>query len=79
MSVAAFHVRPASLFSAVGPFLALGVLAFLAGFGGYLILGPAKVLSPATGAARMTPAPAAAPAAMVVMPTTDDLNPPKPV
>jgi hypothetical protein len=79
MTVADFHiVRPANLLGFVGPLLALVVLAFLAGFGGYLILGPANVLNP-------PPAPAAAhasmatPADVLVMPDADAPNPPKAV
>ncbi|HXA38262.1 MAG TPA: hypothetical protein VNW53_04620 [Phenylobacterium sp.] len=79
MTVAAFHpVRPASLLSAVGPFLALAALAFLAGFGGYLILGPANVLDLTAGPAAAH-ASAATPADVAVTPDADAPNPPKAV
>ena len=61
MTVAAFHLpaRPLSLLEFVRPFLLLAVLAFLAGFGGYLILGPPNVMSltpaPQTTAAAASP------------------------
>lgn len=82
MTAAAFHLpqRHLSLLEFVRPFLLLAVLAFLAGFGGYLILGPPNVMSltPATQtsaeATVTTPAseiPASAPAA------TGDWNAPK--
>ena len=79
MTVAAFHpIRPASLLSAIGPFLALAALAFLAGFGGYLILGPAKVLGLAADPAAAH-ASAATPADVAVIPNADAPNPPKAV
>ncbi len=79
MTVAAFHIaRPASVLGFVGPLLALTVLAFLAGFGGYLILGPANVLNrPQAPAAAQ--ASAATPADVLVVPAADAPNPPKPV
>jgi hypothetical protein len=79
MTVAAFNiVRPASLLGFVGPLLALTVLAFLAGFGGYLILGPASVLNapPAPAAAQAS---VATPADVTMVPAADAPNPPKAV
>ena len=84
MTAAAFHTagqtagRPFSFLEILRPFLLLGVLAFLAGCGGYLILGPPNVMSlgaaPQTGAAVASPAtPASAPA------TADEWNAPKQV
>ena len=77
MTVAAFRPAadaPMSLLAALRPFLLLAVLAFFAGFGGYLILGPANVMGltpdpqPSSAAATaMTPASAPA----------DDWNLPK--
>jgi hypothetical protein len=75
MTVAAFHLeRPTSLLAIVRPFLLLAALAFLAGFGGYLILGPTNALNlagaPQTAAATASQAtPTSAPA--------DDWNLPK--
>jgi hypothetical protein len=79
MTVAAFHLpaRPLSLLEFVRPFLLLAALAFLAGFGGYLILGPPNVMNltppaPQATAAVATPEiPASAPA------SSDDWNAPK--
>jgi hypothetical protein len=82
MTAAAFHLpaRPLSLLEFVRPFLLLAVLAFLAGFGGYLILGPPNVMNltpSAQTSAAATPTspapeiPASAPAA------TSDWNAPK--
>ncbi|HLZ75234.1 hypothetical protein [Phenylobacterium sp.] len=82
MTAADFHLpaRPLSLLEFVRPFLLLAVLAFLAGFGGYLILGPPNVmgLTPATQTTAAVTAPtpaseitASAPAA------TGDWNAPK--
>lgn len=82
MTAAAFHLagHPVSLLRMLRPFLLLAVLAFLAGFGGYLILGPPNVMSltpvsQTTAAAAMTTAtpeiPASAPA------VSDDWNAPK--
>ncbi len=69
MTAAAFHLpeRHLSLLEFVRPFLLLAVLAFLAGFGGYLILGPPNVMSltpstSATAAAVSPEIPASAPA-----------------
>jgi hypothetical protein len=74
MTAAVFHTAPVqiggrqfSLVEIIRPFLLLAVLAFLAGFGGYLILGPPNVmnLTPTaqTSAAAASPAiPASAPA-----------------
>ncbi|HEX3364089.1 hypothetical protein [Phenylobacterium sp.] len=77
MTVVTFHIaRPAKLFGFVGPLLALAVLAFLAGFGGYLILGPANVLNPPP-ASTASQAPGATPADVLVIP--DAPNPPKAV
>ncbi len=61
MTVAAFPSteRQVSLLAIVRPFLLLAVLAFLAGFGGYLILGPPNVMN--LGAAPPTRAAIAAP------------------
>jgi hypothetical protein len=84
MTAAAFHTaghttgRTFSFLEILRPFLLLAVLAFLAGFGGYLILGPPNVMSlgaaPQTNAAAVSPAtPASAPAA------TGDWNAPKQV
>ena len=81
MTAAAFHfpARPVSLLQFVRPFLLAATLAFLAGFGGYLILGPPNVMNltaPATQApaAVATPEiPASAPAS----PVSDDWNAPK--
>lgn len=79
MTVAAFHIaRPANLLGFIGPLLALAVLAFLAGFGGYLILGPANVLNPPP-AATASQAPAATPAEVLIVPAADAPNPPKAV
>jgi hypothetical protein len=84
MTAAAFHpvrsAHPSSLFSVVGPFLALAVLAFLAGFGGYLIFGPANVLDLAAGPAAAQ-ASAATPADVAVTSDADAdaPNPPKAV
>jgi hypothetical protein len=79
MTVAAFHtVRPTNLLGFAAPLLALAVLAFLAGFGGYLILGPANVL----GMTHQEPAAhvsAATPADVAVTPADDASNPPKAV
>ena len=76
MTVAAFHLseRPLSLLEFVRPFLLLAALAFLAGFGGYLVLGPTNALNLAdapqtTAAAASVATPASAPA--------DDWNLPK--
>jgi hypothetical protein len=75
MTVAAFHLeRPTSLLAILRPFLLLAILAFLAGFGGYLILGPTNALNltgapQTTAAATSTATPASAPA--------DDWNLPK--
>jgi hypothetical protein len=78
MTIAAFLPagRQSSFLEILRPFLLLAALAFLAGFGGYLILGPPNVmnLTPAaqTTAAAVSPAiPASAPAA------TGDWNAPK--
>jgi hypothetical protein len=79
MTVAAFPiVRPANLLGFAGPVLALALLAFLAGFGGYLILGPANVLGMThdTSAAAHS---AATPVDMPLAPAADPANPPKAV
>ena len=77
MTVAAFHIaRPASFLGFIGPLLALTALAFLAGFGGYLILGPANVLNPPP-APVAAQAPAATPADVLIVPDADAPNPPK--
>jgi hypothetical protein len=67
MTAAIFHTAPVqiggrqfSVLEIVRPFLLLAILAFLAGFGGYLILGPPNVMS--LGAAPQATAAAAAPA-----------------
>jgi uncharacterized membrane protein YfcA len=80
MTAAVFHTagRPFSFLEILRPFLLLAVLAFLAGFGGYLILGPPNVMNlgapPQAAAAVAAPAtPASAPAA------TGDWNAPKQV
>lgn len=57
--------RNVSLIEIVRPFLLLGALAFLAGFGGYLILGPPNVMAagdakPTAASSAMTPASASA-------------------
>jgi hypothetical protein len=79
MTVAAFNiVRPANLLGFVGPLLTLAALAFLAGFGGYLILGPANVLNPPP-APVAAQAPAATPADILIVPDADAPNPPKAV
>jgi hypothetical protein len=79
MTVVSFHaVRPTSLLRVVGPFLAFGVLAFLAGFGGYLILGPANVLNLAPDAAPADASPAT-PSDVVVAPDAHAPNPPRAV
>jgi len=57
-------------FAIARPFLLLAVVAFFAGFGGYLILGPPQVMSAVRGA---EPAAAAAPAAAT--PASDDAAP----
>jgi hypothetical protein len=80
MTAAAFHTadRPFSLVEFVRPFLLLAVLAFLAGFGGYLILGPPNVMS--LGAAPQTDATAVSPATPASAPATaDEWNAPKQV
>ncbi len=81
MTAAVFHTagRPFSVLQILRPFLTLAVLAFLAGFGGYLILGPPNVMSlgaqpqPVAAPSATTPASAPAPAA------TGDWNAPKQV
>ena len=60
------------LFAIARPFLLLAVLAFFAGFGGYLILGPPKVMN-ATAAAQ--PPAAVAPAPAMATPATDEAAP----
>ena len=75
MTVAAFHLeRPTSLLAVLRPFLLLAALAFLAGFGGYLILGPTNALDLA-GAPQATAA-AASPATPASA-LADDWNAPK--
>ena len=75
--------RPVSVLALVRPFLLLGVLAFLAGFGGYLILGPPNVMSlgaPADAAATAPQAQAQSPAAATdasAPATSDEWNAPK--
>ena len=76
MTAAAFHLagRQFSFLEILRPFLLLAVLAFLAGFGGYLILGPPNVMNlgatpSATAAAASSTTPVSAPA--------DDWNAPK--
>ncbi|HZZ32976.1 MAG TPA: hypothetical protein VFE10_13395 [Phenylobacterium sp.] len=79
MTAVAFHtVRPTSLLSVVGPLLVIAVLAFLAGFGGYLILGPANVLNLVSGAVAAHGS-SATPADVGVTPDADASNPPKAV
>jgi hypothetical protein len=79
MTVAAFHtVRPTNLLGFVGPILALALLAFLAGFGGYLILGPANVLGMTHDASAASHS-VATPVDMPISPTADTPNPPKAV
>jgi hypothetical protein len=79
MTVAAFNiVRPANLLGFVGPLLALAALAFLAGFGGYLILGPANVLTPPP-TATASQAPGATAADVLIVPQADAPNPPRAV
>jgi hypothetical protein len=62
MTAAVFHTsgRQFSVLEIVRPFLLLAVLAFLAGFGGYLILGPPDVLghdaAPQAAAVAASPA-----------------------
>ena len=80
MTAAVFHTaeRPFSVLEILRPFLLLAVVAFLAGFGGYLILGPPNAMNlgaePQAAAAIASPAtPASAPA------TSDDWNAPKQV
>jgi hypothetical protein len=73
MTVAAFRpdaLQTGSLLRALRPFLLLAVLAFFAGFGGYLILGPANVMGltpdsqrPSAETSAITPATAASVAA----------------
>ena len=78
MTAAAFHLseRPLSLLELARPFLLLAVLAFLAGFGGYLILGPPNVMN-LTPSAR-TSAAAASPEIPASTPiSSDDWKAPK--
>ncbi len=70
MTAAAFRpVQPTSLLAMAKPLLLLAALAFFAGFGGYLILGPHHVLR-----AAEPPAPVASVAA-----PTDASTAPEPV
>ncbi|THD73124.1 hypothetical protein [Phenylobacterium sp.] len=79
MTVAAFHiVRPTNLLGFAAPFLALAIVAFLAGFGGYLILGPANVLGMSHGAPTASGS-AATPADVYLAPADHASNPPKAV
>ena len=75
--------RPVSFLALVRPFLLLAVLAFLAGFGGYLILGPPNVMNlgaqpetAATAPQAQAQSPAAATDASAPA-TSDDWNAPK--
>ena len=84
MTAAAFHTagptagRSFSFLEILRPFLLLAVLAFLAGFGGYLILGPPNVMS--LGAAPQTAGVATSPAKPASAPATaDEWNAPKQV
>lgn len=78
MTAVSFHpstvARPASgwlpLLAIARPFLILAALAFFAGFGGYLILGPPQVLS-AAHAAKPIAAPSATPASEDAAPQWD--------
>ena len=64
-----------SLLAILRPFVLLSALAFFAGFGGYLILGPPHVLSGAPGApAAVADTPSPTPAVDAVTP---DWDPPR--
>ena len=83
MTATAFHTaRPTPLLAMLQPILLLAAVAFFAGFGGYLILGPNHVMrsveprqpaqvSSAAAAARLTASTASEPVA------ADDWNAPK--
>jgi hypothetical protein len=79
MTIAAFRptASTGSLLAILRPLLVLGTLAFFAGFGGYLIFGPADVMgrqaTPQASVAVSTPATPAA----VTAPSSDDWNLPK--
>jgi hypothetical protein len=77
MSVATFHAPShtgASLAQVLRPFALIAALAFLAGFGGYLILGPPNVMGMVSDQAR---AAAASSAATPASAPADDWNFPK--
>jgi hypothetical protein len=76
MTAAAFHTaeRHVSLLTVVRPFLLLAALAFLAGFGGYLILGPTNALNLTSAPQTTASVPSAATA---VSAPADDWNLPK--
>ncbi len=76
---AAVHrpIASAGLVTVLRPLLLLGGLAFLAGFGGYLILGPPRVMDlPIVVPPTATVSTPAEPASETLTP---DWNPPRPV
>jgi hypothetical protein len=78
MTVTAFYPaeRHLSPLEFVRPFLLLAVLAFLAGFGGYLILGPPNVMS-LTAATQVSAAAASAAIPASAPTSANDWNAPK--
>jgi hypothetical protein len=77
MTVAAFRpddLHPGSLLRALRPFLLLAALAFFAGFGGYLILGPANVMNLTPDSQRPNAQASAATPATPASVAADDWN-----
>jgi hypothetical protein len=80
MTVAAFRpdaLPPGSLLRALRPLLLLAALAFFAGFGGYLILGPANVMSLTPDSQRPSAQTTAAMPTTAASAAADDWNAPR--
>ncbi|THD60396.1 hypothetical protein [Phenylobacterium sp.] len=79
MTVAAFRptVPTGSLLAILRPLLLLGTLAFFAGFGGYLIFGPADVMGRQATQSQPAPVAVSATPAVAAAPSSDAWNLPK--